>query len=510
LERVVPEPFDIIVVGGGINGCGIARDAAGRGLSVMLVEQGDLASGTSSTSTKLIHGGLRYLEQFEFRLVHEALMERERLLKAAPHIIWPLRFVLPHDRGIRPAWVVRLGLFLYDHIARRERLPGCETIRFANHPYGGALKDAFKIGFAYSDCGVDDSRLVVLAALDAKERGARILARTRFVSARRGADGWEVTLRDANSGATHQVRARALVNAAGPWVAEVLGTRLGVTSSKKVRLIKGSHIVTRRLYEGEHAYILQNPDKRIVFVIPYERDFTLIGTTDVPYDEEPHRIEISEEETRYLCDSVARSLRTPVTPEDIVWSYAGVRPLFDDGSITASVVTRDYAFDLEAPLGAPPALSVFGGKITTFRRLAEHAMDELARFFPALKPAWTQTATLPGGDIPKGDFDAFLADLQARKPFLDPVVAHRLARAYGTRVDAFIGKARSCADLGRDFGMGLTEAEIDYLVNYEWAMTVEDVLWRRSKLGLHLPQAAIADVTQYLAARRDSAQARNA
>jgi glycerol-3-phosphate dehydrogenase len=511
LEPGVPDRFDIIVIGGGINGCGIARDASGRGLSVILVEQGDLAGGTSSASTKLIHGGLRYLEQFEFRLVREALMERERLLRTAPHIVWPLRFVLPHDRGIRPAWAVRLGLFFYDHIAPRERLPPCETIRFAKHPYGRALKDAFEIGFAYSDCWVEDSRLVVLAAIDAKERGAEIAVRTRFVSARRGADEWDVTLQDVNTGAMRHLRARGLVNAAGPWVAEVLGSRLGVTSSKKVRLIKGSHIVVPRLYEGEHAYILQNPDKRIVFTIPYEREFTLIGTTDVPYDEEPCAVRISEEEIRYLCDSVARCLRSPVRHEDIVWSYAGVRPLFDDGSIAASVVTRDYVFDLEAPAGAPPALSVFGGKITTFRRLAEHAMDELARFFPALKPAWTETATLPGGDIPKGDFEDFLADLKARKPFLDPAAARRLARAYGTRVDAFVGKARRGADLGRDFGKGLTEAEIDYLVKCEWAMTAEDILWRRSKLGLHLPQNAIADFTEYFEGGRNArgAQAKN-
>jgi glycerol-3-phosphate dehydrogenase len=507
LEPGVPDPFDILVIGGGINGCGIARDAAGRGLSVMLVEQGDLAGGTSSASTKLIHGGLRYLEQFEFRLVREALLERERLLKAAPHIIRPLRFVLPLDRGVRPAWLVRLGLFIYDHLARRECLPGSETIRFQGHPYGKALKDEFRIGFAYSDCRVDDGRLVVLAALDAEERGAEIAVRTRFVSARRDAETWQIALQDAQSGRMREVRARALVNAAGPWVADVLRTRLGVSSSKKVRLIKGSHIVTRRLYEGEHAYILQNADKRIVFTIPFERDFTLIGTTDVPYEGEPHEIRISEEETHYLRDSVARFLRRSITPEDIVWTYAGVRPLFDDGSITASVVTRDYVFDLEAPPGVPPALSVFGGKITTFRRLAEHAMDELARFFPGLKPAWTENAALPGGDMPKGDFEGFLTDLTARKPFLDPTVAHRLARAYGTRVDALLGNACRSTDLGRDFGEGLTEAEIDYLVRYEWARTVEDIVWRRSKLGLHLPQPAIDDVSQYLGAGKDAGAA---
>ncbi|MBV9114775.1 MAG: glycerol-3-phosphate dehydrogenase [Hyphomicrobiales bacterium] len=498
----MPDLYDIIVIGGGINGCGIARDAAGRGLRILLVEQGDLAQGTSSASTKLIHGGLRYLEQFEFRLVREALQERERLLKAAPHIIWPLRFVLPHDQGVRPAWLVRLGLFLYDHLASRERLPGCATLRLHEHPYGKALQPRFRTGFAYSDCAVDDSRLVVLTAMDARERGAEIAPRTRFVRARRRSDLWDVVLEDVNSGPRRELRARALVNATGPWVAEVLGSRLGVASSKKVRLIKGSHLVTRRLYKGDHAYILQNPDKRIVFTIPYQRDFTLIGTTDIPYQEEPHDLRISEEETAYLCDSVGRHLRASVRQEDIVWSYAGVRPLFDDGSITASVVTRDYVFDLDAASGTPPALSVFGGKITTFRRLAEHALDELARFFPELKPAWTQGAALPGGNIPRADFTTFLADLMARKPFLEVPTAWRLARAYGTRVDAVLGNAQSENDLGHDFGAGLREAEINYLMQAEWAETAEDILWRRSKLGLHVPPSGVLEVERYLAGQR--------
>ena len=510
MEQRLPDPFDILVIGGGINGCGIARDAAGRGLRVLLVEQGDLAQGTSSASTKLIHGGLRYLEQFEFRLVREALQERERLLKAAPHIIWPLRFVLPHDRGVRPAWLVRLGLFFYDHLAARERLPDSETLRLEEHPYGKALQARFRTGFAYSDCAVDDSRLVVLTAIDAKERGAEIATRTRFASARRGSDLWDVLLEDVKSGAQHRVRARALVNASGPWVAEVLGSRLGVASSKRVRLIKGSHLVTRRLYEGDHAYILQNKDKRIIFTIPYEREFTLIGTTDVPYDQEPHDLRISEEETSYLSDSVSQHLRASIAKEDIVWSYAGVRPLFDDGSITASVVTRDYVFDLDAPSGAPPALSVFGGKITTFRRLAEHAMDQVSRFFPGLGPAWTESAFLPGGDVSNGDFDTFLGDLIAQRPFLGRGTAHRLARAYGTRVEAVLGTARRQNDLGRDFGAGLSEAEIDYLVRSEWVVTAEDILWRRSKLGLHLPRSAIVEIERYLEKLRPAATTNHA
>ena len=490
--------LDLLVVGGGINGCGITRDAAGRGLSVMLVEQSDLASATSSASTKLIHGGLRYLENYDFRLVREALVERERLLAAAPHIIWPQRFVLPHDAKIRPAWMVRIGLFLYDHLAKRKRLEGCSTIRLRSHPYGQALQKRFSLGFAYSDCCVQDSRLVVLNAMDARERGARIAVRTRLVSTRRQADIWTATLEDASTRRQYNVRARVIVNAAGPWVADVLKAKLGVETTKHVRLIKGSHIITRRLYDGEHAYILQNADERIVFAIPYEGEFTLIGTTDLPYEEEPHSVSITAEETQYLCDSVNHSLRGTITPGDVVWSYAGVRPLFDDGSIKASVVTRDYVFDLDAPPGLAPALSIFGGKITTFRRLAEHALDELKPFFPGLKPAWTERAKLPGGDIANEDLEAFVDDVQRRRPFLDPKVTRRLARSYGTRLERFTAHAKSGADLGRDFGMGLTEAEIDYLRQAEWAVTADDILWRRSKLGLHLPALAAADLAAYL------------
>ena len=490
--------FDLIIIGGGINGCGIARDAAGRGLSVLVVEQGDLASATSSASTKLIHGGLRYLEHFEFRLVREALMERERLLEAAPHIIWPVRFILPHEGGIRPAWLVRLGLALYDHLAPRRRLSGSKTIRFAGHPFGRPLKPGFKVGFAYSDCWVEDSRLVVLNAMDAQERGAEVRVRTRLTDAERGKDGWLVTLQEARSGKTSKVRGRVIVNAAGPWVADVLRGNLGVATAKSVRLVKGSHIVVPRLYDGEHAYILQNSDKRIVFAIPYEQSFTLIGTTDVPYQGGPGPTKISDEEVAYLCDSINHYWRAKIAPQDVVWSYSGVRPLFDDGSIDASVVTRDYVFDLDAPDDLAPALSVFGGKITTYRCLAEHVMADLSRFFPALKPAWTKGATLPGGDIADGDFAAFVGSLLADKPFLAPAVARRLARAYGTKVHQILGQAKKAEDLGRDFGKGLTAAEIDYLVDSEFATTAEDILWRRSKLGLHLPASAMADIADYL------------
>ncbi len=491
--------FDLLIVGGGINGAGIARDAAGRGLSVLLVEQGDLAGATSSASTKLIHGGLRYLEYYEFRLVREALIERERLLEAAPHIIWPLRFILPHEKGIRPAWFVRLGLFLYDHIAKRKRLPGTQTIRLTTHPAGTALKPGFDTAFMYSDAWVEDSRLVALNALDAAERGADIRVRTKLVRARRDGDGWRATLESA-AGAATEVMARVLVNAAGPWVADVLNSKLGLDTSKSVRLVKGSHIVVPKLFQGEHAFILQNTDKRIVFAIPYQGRFTLVGTTDVPVETGPGQVAIGDEEVRYLCAVVNHFFRREVTPADVVWTYSGVRPLFDDGSIEASAVTRDYVFDLDTAGGAP-VLSIFGGKITTFRKLAEHALDELKLFFPGMKPAWTDTASLPGGDIRDADFERFLSAFKARHPFLDEGLARRIARAYGTRAEEFLKGARSMGDLGEDFGAGLTAAEVDYLVRREWARSAGDILWRRSKLGLHVPAGAAERIDAYLAAK---------
>jgi glycerol-3-phosphate dehydrogenase len=495
----VSQVFDLLIVGGGINGAGIARDAAGRGLSVLLVEQGDLAGSTSSASTKLIHGGLRYLEYYEFRLVREALIERERLLEAAPHIIWPLRFILPHEKGIRPAWFVRLGLFLYDHIAKRKRLPGTQTIRLTTHPAGTALKPGFDTAFMYSDAWVEDSRLVALNALDAAERGADIRVRTKLVSARRDGDGWRATLETA-AGAATEIRARVIVNAAGPWVADVLNSKLGLDTTKSVRLVKGSHIVVPKLFQGEHAFILQNTDKRIVFAIPYQGRFTLVGTTDVPVETGPGQVAIGDEEVRYLCAVVNHFFRREVTPADVVWTYSGVRPLFDDGSIEASAVTRDYVFDLDTAGGAP-VLSIFGGKITTFRKLAEHALDELKLFFPGMKPAWTETASLPGGDIRDADFERFLSAFKAHHPFLDEGLARRIARAYGTRAAEFLKGARSMADLGEDFGAGLTAAEVDYLVRREWARSAGDILWRRSKLGLHVPAGAAERIDAYLAAK---------
>lgn len=490
--------YDLLIVGGGINGTGIARDASGRGLSVLVAEQGDLAEFTSSASTKLIHGGIRYLENYEFRLVREALMERERLLAIAPHIIWPLRFVLPHEPHLRPAWMIRIGLVLYDHLARRKRLPGSQGVDLTTSPFGAPLGEAFTKGFLYSDCAVDDSRLVVSNAISAQESGADIRTRTRFIEARREGDVWVATIEDIASAKRETVRARILVNAAGPWVSELLSGSLGIHSRAAVRLVKGSHIVVPRLYEGEQAYIFQNPDRRIVFAIPYREQFTLIGTTDVPYEEEPHAVAISEQETSYLCESVNRYFKRSITPADVKWSYAGVRPLYDDAASNASVVTRDYVLDIDAPSGEPPVMSIFGGKITTYRRLAEHALEKLEPWLPGLKPAWTADVPLPGGDLPDRDFDRFLADLTKRKPFLPPDMAFRLARAYGTRVDLILGKARSLTDLGRDFGGGLTQAEVDYLVDYEWARTGTDILWRRSKLGLVAAKKTAAALDDYL------------
>nr|WP_221364289.1 glycerol-3-phosphate dehydrogenase [Sphingomonas jinjuensis] len=489
---------DMLIVGGGINGAGIARDAAGRGLSVLMVEQDDLASHTSSASTKLIHGGLRYLEYGEFRLVREALIERERLLNMAPHIIWPLRFVLPQNQSPRPAWMVRLGLFLYDHLGGREKLPGTDTVSLAASPYGAGLSPRAGKAFVYSDCWVEDSRLVVLNAMDAAAKGATIATRTRLVSARREADRWVATL--ATEGGERQVTARVLVNAAGPWVADVLG-RAGATSDDKgVRLVKGSHIIVPRLYEGDHAFMLQNDDRRIVFAIPYEGDFTLVGTTDEAWEQAPGKATIGAGETRYLLDTIGRYFERTVEESEIVWSYSGIRPLYDDKAASASAVTRDYVLDLDAGEGRAPMLSIFGGKITTYRKLAEHAMRELAAVMPDAGTAWTAGAALPGGDIANADFEGFLHGLAARYPAMPTALLRRLARAYGTRVGAILGTARTIEDLGPDLGGGLTRAEVDYLVGHEWARSAEDILWRRSKMGLHVPPGTPERIDAHLAA----------
>ncbi|MBW8269458.1 glycerol-3-phosphate dehydrogenase [Caldovatus aquaticus] len=488
------DAFDLLVVGGGINGCGIARDAAGRGLSVLLAEKGDLAGATSSASSKLIHGGLRYLEHGEFRLVREALAEREVLLRLAPHIVRPLRFVLPHRPAMRPRWLIRAGLFLYDHLARRISLPGTEAIAARTHPYGAPLKPEITAAFAYSDCWVEDARLVVLNARDAARRGAEIAVRTAFLGAVPEGGAWSCRLR-AEGGAERIVRARAIANAAGPWALQVIGAA-GARARCTLRLVRGSHIVVPALYEGEQAYILQNDDGRVVFVIPFEGRFSLIGTTDVPHEGDPAAAACAPEEAAYLCAAVSRQLRRRVDPAEAVWSYAGVRPLCDDGASDPAAVTRDYLLALEWPAGedGPPLLNVYGGKLTTYRRLAEEALAKLA---PALglgaaRP-WTAAAPLPGGDLGPAGLEGFEAAQARRYPWLPPALLRRLCRAYGTEMDALLDGATGMAALGRDFGAGLTERELDWLRREEWARRAEDVLWRRSKLGLHLaPEARTA------------------
>ncbi len=494
--------YDLAVIGGGVNGCGIARDAAGRGLSVLLMERVDLAGATSSASTKLIHGGLRYLEYHEFRLVREALKEREVLLRAAPHIVWPLRFVLPHHKGLRPWPVLRLGLFLYDNLGGRRILPGTRTLDLRSDPAGAPLRDTFTRGFEYSDCWVEDARLVVLNARGAADRGADIRTRTRCVSARREEDGWRIAMRDEMAGTVTEARARILVNAAGPWAADILGQVAGLTAVARVRMVKGSHLVTRRLYGHDRCYIFQNADGRICFAIPYEDEFTLVGTTDEEFRGDPAEAAISEAETDYLCRAVSDYFRQPVTPADVVWSYAGVRPLYDDGASRAQEATRDYVLTLDAPEGGAPLLSVFGGKITTYRRLAEAALARLAPHLPGLRPAWTAEAALPGGDFPWDGAAALAAELTRRYPFLEPARARRLVRYYGTRAASMLGDARSAADLGEEFGAGLTEREVAWQMREEWAREPADVLWRRTKLGLRIGKEGQARLADFMAAQR--------
>ncbi len=490
--------YDMMVIGGGINGCGIARDAAGRGLSVALCERADLGSATSSASTKLVHGGLRYLEHYEFRLVREALQEREVLWGIAPHIIWPLRFVLPYHKGLRPAWLLRLGLFLYDNIGGRKLLPATVTRRLDD----GILKAAFTKGFEYSDCWVEDSRLVVLNARDAAEHGAEIMPRTECVSATRVDGVWLVALRGLD-GQVRTIRARTLVNAAGPWVARVLGQVVRSNTSAKIRLVQGSHIVVPRLYAHGRCYIFQNADNRIIFAIPYERDFTLIGTTDQDYTGDPADVHASEQEIAYLCRGASDYFAVPVRPDQVVWTYSGVRPLYDDGASAAQEATRDYVLTLDAPEGEAVLLSVFGGKITTYRRLAEAALDRLAAYLPAAsreKPGWTARAALPGGDFDRLGFSALVDGLLQGHPWLPPATATRLARAYGTRATRILDGAASLSDLGEWFGSDLSSAELRYLAREEWARTAADVVWRRTKLGLRLTQSEIIRVDEALAA----------
>jgi glycerol-3-phosphate dehydrogenase len=493
---------DLLVIGGGVNGAGIARDAVGRGLSVVLCEKGDLAEGTSSRSGKLVHGGLRYLEHYEFGLVREALIEREVLLETAPHIIWPMRFVLPHSPEQRPAWMLWLGLFLYDHLGGRKRLPGCRRINLRAAPEGHIIRDEFGLAFEYSDCWVDDARLVVLNALDARQRGATVLTRTTAKSARRVDGLWQIDLgEDGNAaGTSYRLRARAIVNAAGPWVENVIGQVARLNSRRRVRLVKGSHIVVKKFWDGPQAYLFQNDDKRVIFVNPYEDDLCLIGTTDVAYAGAAEDVVIDDAEIDYLLAAVNRYVTHELRRADVQYAYSGVRPLYDDNAANPSAVTRDYVFDTDGGAGRAPLLSVFGGKITTYRKLAEHAMAELAGVFPRMGGAWTARIPLPGGDLPNSDFSRFLATIRQRHSWLPAPLAQHYARLYGTRVDAVLGSAGSLADLGRHFGGLLYEREACYLREMEWAQTADDILLRRTKHGLHLDRAARDDFASWLQA----------
>jgi len=493
------ELYDIVVIGGGINGAGIARDAAGRGLKVLLAEQNDFASATSSASTKLIHGGLRYLEYYEFRLVSESLAEREVMLRIAPHIIWPLEFVLPHEKHLRRAWMIRAGLFLYDHIGGRSSLPRSRSLSLSPQGHGAGLKPEFSRGFAYYDAWVDDARLVVLTLSSARAHGATVLGRTRCTGARREGDVWRVTLHEQASGKQSDVQARILVNAAGPWVKSLLERELRIASPGQVRLVKGSHIVVPRIHDKRHAYILQNSDRRVVFLLPYEREFTLIGTTDVQLAEQDLPATISPEEVAYLCAAASRYSARAITPDEVVWSYSGVRPLYDDGKTDPSAITRDYELLLDEQ--GPPLLSVFGGKITTYRKLAEHVMDKLARWIPAHRP-WTHTEPLPGGDFGGRDYAAVLGEYRARYSGLDPHWLARLLRRHGTLSAKILDNAKTEAELGENFGGGLYERERAYLIEHEWARAADDVLWRRTKCGLHMSEAQRRRVAERMSGAR--------
>lgn len=498
---------DLLVIGGGINGVGVARDAAGRGLRVVLCEKDDLARHTSSASTKLVHGGLRYLEHYEFQLVRKSLSERELLLRAAPHLVSPLRFALPHGPGGRPAWLIRAGLFLYDHLARRRILPGSEMVRLAGSPLGAPLQDGFRRAFLYSDAWVDDARLVVANAIDAAEHGARILTGTRCVGARPEGGGWRVTLRAA-SGQERALTARAVVNAGGPFAAEVVRRVLARPGARALRLVKGSHIVVPRLFDHDTAYLFQNADGRVSFAIPYQGDFTLVGTTDVEHRGHPDDVAVAPEEIAYLCEAANRYFRRPIGPADVVWSFAGVRPLLEEPDVeNPAALTRDYRLELSTD--PAPWLDVWGGKLTTYRRLAEEVLALLLPALGSAAPPWTAGAPLPGGDLAEPGrtvrhypFDAFLRGLEARHPWLPPALATRYARAYGTRAERILAGARRLEDLGEELTPGLREAEARHLVHAEWARTPDDVLWRRSKLGLRAARADVERLARWLEAER--------
>ncbi len=477
--------YDMLIIGGGINGTAIARDAAGRGLKVLLCEKDDLASHTSSSSTKLIHGGLRYLEHYEFRLVRESLIEREVLLRAAPHIIRPMRFVLPYDEGLRPAWMLRLGLFLYDSLGGRKELPGTKTVKLTQAPHKGVLESRLKKGFEYSDCWVEDARLVVLNAIDARDKGAEVQTEAYVSDIVPIKEGYQAKLN--RSDKNHEIiTAKCVVNTAGPWVDEVLMGVKGQSNQSSVRLVKGSHIVTKRLFEGDHAYIFQNQDNRIIFAIPYERNFTLIGTTDVPYTHADGPVKISQDEINYLVSAANEYFEHDITSDDVAWTYSGVRPLYDDKAKNASAVTRDYVLNIDEFTDGAPFLSVYGGKITTSRKLAEHAMQKLLKYFDEAGKDWTEKARLPGGDIDGTDFDDYFERLSSKYGWMPAGLLRRLARAYGSRIDLLMGDAKSMDDMGEIFADNLTEREINYLRKYEWVKSADDILWRRTKLGVHM------------------------
>ncbi|QCO57718.1 glycerol-3-phosphate dehydrogenase (plasmid) [Pseudorhodobacter turbinis] len=520
-----PEVLDLFVIGGGINGCGIARDATGRGLSVALAEMNDLASATSSASTKLFHGGLRYLEFFEVRLVREALKERETLLQAMPHISWPMRFVLPYHKdmrfdgdtptsrilnivmpwtkGRRPAWLIRFGLFLYDNLGNRKILPATSTVDLTSDPVGAVLQDRFTKAYEYSDCWIEDSRLVVLNARDAEARGAQIMTRTKVTSAERVGDVWQITTEDKDSGETQHFTARMLVNAGGPWVQDVIRSKVRINSTEGVRLVRGSHIVTRKLFDHDKCYFFQGEDGRIIFAIPYETDFTLIGTTDADHADPSTPPECTEAEADYLRKFASSYFKKPVEREDIVWTYSGVRPLYDDGASSATAATRDYVLKVNTDGGAP-LLNVFGGKITTYRRLAESALAALAPFLTNPQGDWTAGVSLPGGDFPVDGVDTLIADLRRAYPFLDAFWARRLIRAYGTEARVILGDAKTAQDLGHPFAAALTEREIRWLMDREYARTAEDVVWRRSRLGLRMTADEIAALDDWMKSARAS------
>ncbi len=520
-----PETVDLFVIGGGINGCGIARDAAGRGLTVTLAEMNDLASATSSASTKLFHGGLRYLEFFEVRLVREALKERETLLRAMPHISWPMRFVLPYHKemrfegdtpvsrilsivmpwmkGRRPAWLIRFGLFLYDNLGGRKILPGTTSVDLLSDPVGEPLQDRFAKAYEYSDCWIEDSRLVVLNARDAEARGAKIMTRTKVVQVERVSDVWHITTEDQTSGEICVSVARMLINAGGPWVEDIIRNVARINSTESVRLVRGSHIVTRKLFDHDKCYFFQGEDGRIIFAIPYENDFTLVGTTDSDHQDASVKPECTEAEADYLRTFASRYFKQPIETEDIVWTYSGVRPLYDDGATSATAATRDYVLNLNIDSGAP-LLNVFGGKITTYRKLAEAALGKAGRFFPKAGPDWTAGVSLPGGDFPVDGVATLIAELRQQYPFLDAFWARRLIKAYGTEARLILDDAKSVQDMGKAFGASLTEREIVWLMEKEYARTAEDVVWRRSRLGLRMSKAEIGDLDTWMKDARAS------